>query len=174
MSTPFLGEIKIVAFSFPPKGWAYCNGALMQINQNQALFSLLGTKFGGDGRTTFALPDFRGRAPVNAGQYVVGQRGGEEFHTLTMNEMPQHLHLLQASTTDANTTNIRTPPPDLSPNILARNLGNMYAPNISGGPVKMQLTTVANTGGGQAHENRQPYLVLNFVIATTGLFPSRN
>jgi microcystin-dependent protein len=175
MSTPFLGEIKIISWNYAPKGWALCNGQFLPINQNQALFSLLGTSFGGNGQTTFALPDFRGRAGLHQGAgFIIGQAGGQEFHTVTQSEMAAHNHFLQASTTDADSTNIRTPPPALTPNILSRNQGNMYAPNTSGGPVAMQPATVSNVGGSQPHENRQPYLVLNFIIALVGIFPSRN
>jgi microcystin-dependent protein len=175
MGTPYMGEIKIISWNYAPKGWAFCSGQFLPINQNQALFSLLGTQFGGNGQTTFALPDFRGRAPLHQGQgFLIGQAAGEEFHTITQSEMPAHNHLMQGSNTTADATNIRTPPPNLTPNILAANQGNMYAPNVSGGAVAMQPPTISNVGGSQPHENRQPYLVLNFIIALQGVFPSRN
>src|SRR5438132_7384951 len=106
MSEPFLGEIKIISWNFPPKGWTFCNGQLLPINQNQALFSILGTTYGGDGRVNFALPDLRGRAPIHQGQgWIEGQRGGEETHTLILSEMPTHLHILNGSSTDGNANN---------------------------------------------------------------------
>src|SRR6185369_14694260 len=132
MAEPFLSEIKIMSFNFPPKGWAFCNGQILPINQNQALFSLLGTTYGGNGQTTFALPDLRSRVPIHVGQgFTEGQAGGQEFHTITQSEMPAHNHFLQASTTDANIT---VP----TNNVLAKNQGNMYAPNVSAGAVAMQ------------------------------------
>jgi microcystin-dependent protein len=172
MSTPFLGEIKIVSFNFAPKGWAQCNGQLLPINQNQALFSILGTTFGGDGRVNFALPDFRGRIPTYVGDgLLLGQAGGEEFHTVTTQEMPAHNHVLNASNSQADQATLVTPPNN-TPNILAAVTGAQYA-----GPSSLTTldpSTVTNVGGSQAHENRQPFLVLCFVIALQGIFPSRN
>ena len=169
MGTPFMSELRIMSFNFAPKGWAECNGELLPINQNQALFSLLGTAFGGDGRVNFALPDFRGRVPIHqGGGFIIGQGGGQEFHTLITSEMPAHNHLAQASTTDANAT-IPTG------NILARSVNaNLFVANLSGGTVALQPGTVTNVGGSQPHENRQPFLVLNICIALQGAFPSRN
>ncbi|MEO8669972.1 MAG: tail fiber protein [Tahibacter sp.] len=172
MSTPFIAEIKIIAWNYPPKGWAFCNGQLLPINQNQALFSLLGTTYGGDGRTNFALPDFRGRAPVHVGQGIVlGQRAGEEFHTLNTGEMPAHNHQPSASITAADQATLVTPPGN-TPNILASVIGNQYAPLTA--LTTLIPDTISNIGGSQPHENRQPYLVLNFVIALQGIFPSQN
>jgi microcystin-dependent protein len=166
MSTPFLAEIKIVSFNFAPKGWAQCNGQLLPINQNQALFSILGTTFGGDGRTTFGLPDFRGRIPIYTGSgFVLGQKGGEEFHTVNQQEMPQHLHLAQGQPAAATVA-------DPSNAFLADINTKGYGPPQALTP--LAPTSVSNVGGSQPHENRQPFLVLNFVIALQGLFPSRN
>ena len=126
MSQPFLGEIKIISWNFPPKGWAFCNGQFLPINQNQALFSILGTQYGGNGQTTFALPDFRGRAPIHQGQgFLIGQAAGQEFHTLTQSEMPAHLHQLNASSQQANQATLVTPPGN-TPNILAAVTGAQY------------------------------------------------
>jgi microcystin-dependent protein len=168
MGTPYLGEIKIISWNFPPKGWAFCDGQLLPINQNQALFSILGTQFGGNGQTTFGLPDFRGRTPVHAGSTVgiVGQAGGEEFHTLTQSEMPAHNHALQASTANANSANPVG-------NFLGAVPSFLYAPSVSNA-TSLQAGTITNLGGSQPHENRQPFLVLNFIIALQGIFPSRN
>jgi microcystin-dependent protein len=168
MGTPFMGEIKLIAWNFAPKGWSFCDGQFLPINQNQALFSLLGTSYGGDGRTTFALPDLRGRTPIHmGGGHLIGDVGGEAFHTLTESEMPQHLHLLQATSATA-TTNI----PD-GTLVLANS-----APNdlYTGAAALVALipSTVSNVGGSQPHENRQPLLALNFIVALQGAFPSRN
>ncbi len=167
MSEPFLAEVRIVGFNFAPRGWAFCDGQILPINQNQSLYSLLGTTYGGDGRTTFALPDLRGRTPIHVGEgHREGQKSGEETHTLSANEMPQHDHVLQASSTQGDSN---TPPGHL----LAREVGGLYkqgAANL----IQLQAGTVTNVGGGQAHENMQPYLALNFCIALRGLFPSRN
>ncbi|MEE4377889.1 MAG: tail fiber protein [Candidatus Competibacteraceae bacterium] len=172
MSEPFLAEVRMVGFNFAPRGWAFCDGQILPINQNQSLYSLLGTTYGGDGRTSFALPDLRGRVPIHVGRsnggadHRLGQKSGEETHTLAVNEMPNHDHVLQASTTDAN---------ESSPagHVLARSVTpEAYrAPQNLGA---MHAGTVTNVGGGQAHENMQPYIAVNFCIALQGLFPSRN
>jgi microcystin-dependent protein len=165
MGTPYLGEIKIVAFNFPPKGWALCNGQLLPINQNQALFSLLGTMYGGNGVTTFALPDLRGKAPVHFGPTVSqGSSGGEERHTLIVSEIPQHTH--QASGNSGN-VNSGTPLGGTWGAQAANSYGSA-APDVL-----MGSTTTNPTGGSQSHDNMQPYLVLTFVIALQGVYPSR-
>ena len=166
MAEPFLSEIRIMSFGFPPKGWALCDGQLLPINQNQALFSLLGTTYGGDGRVNFALPDLRGRAPVHVGSHTQGERGGAEQHTLIAAEMPTHAHDLMASSTDGDSAVAQG-------HVLARRRDQPYLPP----PASLQAMrtgTVANVGGGQAHTNLQPYLVLNFCVALQGIFPSRN
>ncbi|HEX8473264.1 MAG TPA: tail fiber protein [Pyrinomonadaceae bacterium] len=166
MSEPFLAEIKIISFGYAPQGWAYCNGQLMPINQNQALFSLLGTTYGGNGQTTFALPDLRGRIPIHTGQgFTLGQAGGQEVHTVTQSEMPTHTHIL-------NATNNQAPLNDPTNNVLAKSTLFVYGPFAS--PALMGAESVTNVGGSQPHENRQPYLTLGFIIALIGIFPSRN
>ena len=164
MSEPFLGEIKIVSFPFAPKRWAFCNGQTMPISQNQALFSLLGTRFGGDGRTTFALPNLQARVPIHAGSYILGQAGGEAAHTLIMAEMPGHAHAMSASNSAGN-TNIEFN------NVLATSPSQLYD---AGNQTTLNPSSVAVAGASQAHENRQPYLVLTFCIALVGIYPSRN
>ena len=164
MSTPFIGEIRIMSFNFAPKGWAQCNNQLLPINQNQALLSLLGTMYGGNGQTTFALPDLRGRGPMHVGGgFVQGQVGGEEFHTLTTSEMPQHIHFVQG---------VNKPGRANAPggNYLAAGRGG-YGDSVD---AALAPATIGNTGGSQPHENRAPYAVLNFCIALQGIFPSRN
>jgi microcystin-dependent protein len=168
MGTPFLGEIKIISWNFAPKGWSFCNGQFLPINQNQALFSLLGTSYGGNGQTTFALPDFRGRVPIHLGSgYIQGQASGQEFHTVIQSEMPQHTHITGASN-NADGTNNTNSAANAYP---ATDPMNAYrtAPNTT-----LSSLTVTNTGGSQPHENRQPFTVLNFVIALQGVFPSQN
>ena len=166
MGTPFMSEIKIISWNFAPKGWAFCSGQLLPINQNQALFSLLGTTYGGNGQTNFALPDFRSRVPVHIGSLIQGQKGGEEFHTLTLSEMPQHVHFAQVQPANANSANP-------TGNFLAGIPTFAYRNNLSN-LTTLNPASVTNVGGSQPHENRQPYLVLNFVIALQGVFPSRN
>jgi microcystin-dependent protein len=167
MSDPFLGEIKIISWNFPPKRWAFCDGQFMPINQNQALFSLLGTTYGGNGQTTFALPDFRGRAPIHFGDgFTLGQVGGEAAHTLTQSEMPQHLHISQGYSQNGdqivptgNTLSVVT---------------GLYGGAGSGNLVALNAASVTNVGGSQPHPNMMPYLVLNFIVALQGIFPSQN
>jgi microcystin-dependent protein len=165
VAEPFLSEIRVMSFVFAPKGWALCNGQLLPINQNQALFSLLGTTFGGDGRVNFALPDVRGRTPIHVGSgHTLGERGGEQAHTLSVAEMPQHLHMANATSDNA-----AVDPPGGS---LLASGANQYAvppPNTS-----LVASTVANVGGSQAHLNMQPFLTLSFCIALQGIFPSPN
>ena len=165
MSDPFIGEIKVISFNFPPKGWAFCNGQTLPINQNQALFSILGTSYGGNGQTTFCLPNFQGRMPIHQGQgYPVGSFGGEAAHTLTVGEMPAHNHLAQGS---SNSANAGAPGNAVwaSPSV----------PLFAGSPnTPMSSAALGNAGGSQPHENQAPYLVLNFIIALVGIFPSRN
>ena len=161
-----------MSFVFAPKGWALCNGQLMPINQNQALFSLLGTTFGGDGRVNFALPDQRGRTPIHVGGgHTLGEKGGEQAHTLSIAELPTHTHWLNASTSQADQATLVTPPGN-TPNILATVTGNQYGPPTNLTP--LTAGTVPNVGGSQAHLNMQPFLVLNFCIALQGIFPSPN
>jgi microcystin-dependent protein len=165
MAEPFLSEIRLMSFNFAPKGWAQCNGQLLPINQNQALFSLLGTTFGGDGRVNFALPDLRGRVPIHVGSgHTLGERGGEQAHTLNIGELPQHVHVLNGSSANASTN---AP----SGNVLAQS-NNIYHPPSS--LVALNAGSVTNTGGSQAHLNMQPFLTINFCIALQGIFPSPN
>jgi microcystin-dependent protein len=167
MAEPFLSEIRIMSFVFPPKGWALCNGQLLPINQNQGLFSLLGTTFGGDGRVNFALPDLRGRTPIHVGSaHTLGERGGEQAHTLSIAELPTHTHVAQASSQTSNAS-----PPSPTNNILAAS-NPALAYNSPTGLVAMSPSTVTNVGGSQAHLNMQPFLVLSFCIALQGIFPS--
>lgn len=165
MAEPFLSEIRIMSFGFPPKGWALCDGQLLPINQNQALFSLLGTTYGGDGRVNFGLPDLRGRAPISFGSgHTLGERGGEQGHTLSISEIPTHTHSLMA-----NSANATTPVP--TANVLG-SANNMYAQATN--LIALSPSMVGNVGGSQAHLNMQPFLVLSFCIALQGIFPSQN
>jgi len=166
MAEPFLSEIRIMSFVFAPKGWALCNGQLLPINQNQALFSLLGTTFGGDGRVNFALPDLRGRTPIHVGSgHTLGERGGEQAHTLSIAELPEHVHVLNA-TSVVSTTNTSGSGVMLAQSTAA------FLYNTAASLAAMSPAAVTNTGGSQAHLNMQPFLTLSFCIALQGIFPS--
>ena len=165
MAEPFLSEIRIFSFNYAPKSWAMCNGQLLPINQNQALFSLLGTTYGGNGQTTFALPDLRGSIPIHMGQgHTLGEKAGEAVHTLTQSEMTQHLHFFNGLSDNGDT-------PIAAADLLA-SANNLYGAAQS--LTTLLPATVTNVGGSQPHENRQPYLTLNFCIALQGIFPSQN
>jgi microcystin-dependent protein len=182
MAEPFLSEIRMFSFNFAPKGWATCNGQLLPINQNQALFSLLGTTYGGNGQTTFALPNLQGLVSIHMGNsHTLGERGGEEAHTLNVTEMPAHLHSMSAKAADALTGaagHIPTP-------VAAKALAQGHASQGTNNPVAVSIYgtgtpstalapgTVGNTGGSQPHLNQQPYLTINFCIALQGIFPSQ-
>jgi microcystin-dependent protein len=164
MTEPFLGEIRMTSFGFAPTGWALCNGQILPINQSQALFSLLGTTYGGDGRTTFALPNLQTRIPLHAGgSYVQGQVGGEPTHTLTTSQMPAHTHLVSASSAQGDQT---VPNQHVAAAQSAARFGTADDLAMAGG-------AVSTNGGSQPHENHPPYLVVNFIIALQGIFPSR-
>ena len=166
MAEPFLSEIRIMSFVFAPKGWALCNGQLLPINQNQALFSLQGTTYGGDGRVIFALPDLRGRTPLHVGcGHTLGERGGEQAHTVSIAELPTHSHALWASSTPGDT-------PVAAGNVLSSAQGQLYG--ASANLTSLLPATVSNVGGSQAHLNMQPFLTLSFCIALQGIFPSPN
>ena len=165
MPEPFLSEIRLMSFNYAPTGWAMCNGQLLPINQNQALFSLLGTTFGGNGQTTFALPDLRGRVPIHAGSgHTLGEQGGEQAHTLSIAELPTHTHVMRGSATNADVVS----PTD---NVVAQS-SQLYGP-----PAQLSAldpSSNGSTGGSQAHPNMQPYLTLTYCIALQGFFPSPN
>lgn len=167
MAEPFLSEIRIMSFGYAPRGWAMCNGQLLPINQNQALFSLLGTTFGGNGQTNFALPDLRGNVPIHVGDgHTLGEKGGEQAHTITMSEMPLHIHTANATSTNGG---VIIP----TSNLLAGGTPQLYhAPDNN--LTALNAATLGNIGGSQAHLNMQPFLVLNFCIALQGIFPSPN
>jgi microcystin-dependent protein len=166
MAEPFLSEIRIFSFNFPTQGWAFCNGQLLPINQNQALFSLLGTRYGGNGQTNFALPNLRGRVPIHmADGFDLGQAGGQSSHTITQSEMPQHIHFLQGTSSTANQVIPTNRLSAVTPNAIYSSPSNFI-------PCKPE--SVTNVGGSQPHNNMMPYLVLNFCIALQGLFPTQN
>jgi len=156
-----------MSFGFPPKGWALCDGQLLPINQNQALFSLLGTTYGGDGRVNFGLPNLQGRTPIHMGSgHTLGERGGEQGHTLSIAEIPTHTHVANASTADGNATT-----PTTTSMLGKSTVQSLYA--TASNLQAMAPNAVANVGGSQAHINMQPFLVLNFSIALQGIFPSQ-
>lgn len=170
---PFIGEIALLPYNFAPEGWALCNGQLLSIAENTALFSLLGTTYGGDGRVTFALPDLRGRSPVSSGQapgmdsYLLGEQGGEETVTLTVNEMPVHNHAAACYSADANQRGA-------TGNVWATEAANLTATYSNAAPDSaMAGASIGASGGSQPHDNRSPYLTLNYCIALSGIYPSR-
>jgi microcystin-dependent protein len=163
VGTPFIGEVKIISWNFPPKGWAFCNGQLLPINQNQALFSILGTTYGGNGQTNFGLPNLQGRVPVHVGQGItLGQIAGEQAHTLSLSEMAAHSHLPNANSGAAT----------LGP--VANNFWSATGSYAAQPNNTMNPAGITPIGGSQAHDNMTPYLTLNFIIALLGVFPSRN
>lgn len=166
MAEPFIGEVRVFPFGLVPRGWAACNGQLLAIAQNQALFSILGTTYGGDGRATFALPDLRGRAPLHFGQTALGTRSGEETHVLISAEIPVHTHVPLASSVAANQ---RTPAANWWGSGSSQNGYSNDNPNVM-----MNASAIGTAGGSQPHPNLQPYLTLNCCIALTGIFPTRN
>ncbi len=183
MSEPFLGELKIISWNFPPKGWAFCNGQLLPINQNQALFSILGTTYGGDGRTTFGLPNLQGRMPVHVGNGIsLGQLGGETAHTINLSEMAAHTHTMAADGTTAVSSNSNTPDPAAG-KVLGQSGGLGGSPPVAFGAnvyssaapsSTLNPAVVSNMVGSQPHDNMSPYLVLNVIVALQGIFPSQN
>jgi microcystin-dependent protein len=166
MAEPFLSEIRIMSFGFPPKGWATCDGQLLPINQNQALFSLLGTTYGGDGRVNFGLPNLQGRASMHMGSgHTLGERGGEQAHTLSISEIPTHTHTLNATSNTGGAVIAAN-------NLLAASPSQLYQqPDTN--LAAMNAAVISSVGGSQAHLNMQPFLVLNFSIALQGIFPSQ-
>jgi len=171
MSEPFVGEIRMFAGNFAPRGWAFCDGQLLAVSQNDALFSLLGTIYGGDGRTTFGLPDLRGRIPIHAGTGPglsprrLGSKGGAEKVTLTVNQLPSHTHAWRASTDLASTR-------DTANAVLAQSVPDIYTSRAA--PIPLHSTTVGNTGGSRSHTNEMPFLCVHFIIALIGIYPSRH
>jgi microcystin-dependent protein len=179
MSEPYLGEIRLASFNFAPKGWALCNGQLLALNQNQALFALLGTQFGGDGRVNFALPDFRSRLPLGMGQgtglssYTIGQAGGTENVTLSVAQIPQHNHLFNVTTVNATDA---APSGTVLPAVPIASNASLYA-TVSSPALETQALAVQScgfAGSNQPHTNIMPYLCLTFIIALQGIFPSQN
>ncbi len=173
MSEPFIAEIRIFAGNFAPRGWAFCNGQLLPIAQNTSLFSLIGTTYGGDGRTTTALPDLQGRAPMHPGRGPglssrrLGERTGSETVALTVSTIPSHTHQMKGASTPSNSN-----APSAAATLGRSTGGNAYGPATS--TADMSAGTLANAGGGQPHNNMQPYLAINFIIALVGLYPSRS
>jgi microcystin-dependent protein len=166
VAEPFLAEVRLMSFVFAPKGWALCNGQLLPINQNQALFSLLGTTFGGDGRVNFALPDLRGRAPIHVGSgHTLGERGGEQAHTVSIAELPTHTHVARGSSAATGGSS------DPGGRVVG---GANNAYGSAAALTSMSAGTITNVGGSQAHLNMQPFLTLSFCIALQGIFPSPN
>jgi microcystin-dependent protein len=166
VSTPYLSEIKIMSFNFPPKGWAFCNGQLLPINQNQALFALLGTTYGGNGQTNFALPNLRGQVPIHMGAgHTLGEAAGSTAVTINIQQLPTHMHTANASSAAADQ------------NAITNHVPASVGSNLYGTPTALTTLapqSVSSVGGSQPHNNMMPYLALNFCIALQGIFPSRN
>lgn len=173
MSEPFVGEIKMFAGNFAPRGYAFCDGQLLAVSQNDALFSLLGTIYGGDGRTTFGLPDLRGRIPVHAGQGPglssrrLGSKSGAERETITVNQMPSHRHTVEGSNNMATHETLQG-------NVLAGSVGGNFYSSTATKSSQLESGVVANTGGSQSHNNMMPTLCIHFIVALVGIYPSRN
>lgn len=180
MGTPYIGEIKLISWNFAPKGWAFCNGQILAINQNAALFSLFGTMYGGNGTTTFALPNLQGRVPIHASSnFVQGQAAGEPAHTLTVAELPGHIHTVgvDSSTAAASNSNTATNNSVLGQSVGTPPSGTSFAVSMygTGSPATtLAPQSIGTAGNSQPHENMQPYLTLNFIVALQGVFPSRN
>jgi microcystin-dependent protein len=168
VSEPFLGEVRIFSFNFPPKGWAFCNGGLLPINQNQALFAIFGTMYGGNGQTTFGLPNLQGRVPIHVGNgHTQGEIAGSTSVTINIQQLPQHVHFANVANTAPNSN---------APGA-GRLLSQSQGANLYAAATNMQAmapNALGNVGGSQAHENMMPYLVLNFCVALQGIFPSQN
>ncbi|MGH6614345.1 phage tail protein [Sphingomonas sp.] len=179
MSSPFVAEIRIFGFNFPPRGWAFCAGQILPISQNTALFSLLGTTYGGNGQTTFALPNLQGRSPMAPGQgpglsdYVLGEESGVDNVTLLISEIPAHDHVLNAATLNPANPAQNVPTPNSGAQLGISNPGNAYS-SVATPAVALANEALQPRGGGQPHNNMQPYLTLNFCIALQGIFPARN
>ncbi len=166
MSQPFVGEIRMAGFNFPPAGWARCDGSLLPISENDTLFNLIGTTYGGDGQTTFALPDLRGRMPVHAGNgLTLGQVGGVEQVTLTANQIPSHTHAAQAQNSVGNSASPAN-------SVWANSTLNQFTAGPAAAP--MNAANVAPTGGNQPHDNMMPFTAVNFIISLFGIYPSQN
>lgn len=168
MSEPFLAEVRPIGFNFSPRGWAFCDGQILPINQNQSLYSLLGTIYGGDGRTSFALPDMRGRTPIHKnGEHALGQHGGSETVVLSVDEIPQHNHTVNALSTDSDGRAV-------SPTEMLADANKPFYSDSASSLVSLHPGTIGFSGGGLGHQNMQPFLAINYCIALQGLFPSRN
>lgn len=172
MSEPFLAEVRIFGFNFPPRGWAQCDGQILPINQNQSLYSLLGTTYGGDGRTTFALPELRGRVPIHVDDtYPLGSKAGTETVSLQTSEIPTHTHTMSFATTDAANQQAGQDHAFATP---AQAVGAIYSATSAAPDTNLATTAISTTGTGAGHDNMMPYQTLNYCIAIQGLFPSRN